>query len=91
MLLYYSNIIINLDLKKYIGATVPLDKMHTIFKANNVDIELSTLYRDIIITLMDNIFTTYLGMILPTKTVRKNIFIGHGNILKVLLVMKVLY
>jgi hypothetical protein len=40
---------------------VPVEKMNNIFKDKNIDTEVAILYRDIIITVMDTIFTTYLG------------------------------
>ena len=50
-----------MDLRNYIGKTIPVEQMNNIFKNKNIDAEVAILYRDIIITVMDTVFTTYLG------------------------------
>ena len=56
------------------GDTIPIEKMNSIFRVNNIDVEVSILYRDVIITLMDKIFKTYLGDELTNKIEQKKHF-----------------
>ena len=64
-----------MDLRKYIGDTIPLEQMHSIFRINQVDVEVATLYRDIILSVLDTVFVTYLGDELTNEDDQRKHFI----------------